>query len=97
MEDYVKRAEFDNLCSKVERLEKEMDESGKLLQIIDKKIDVISERLKSSEKIDSLKLHPLEDRVVILEDGQKWLRRTIFGAIISIVVEAIIFVIQMKG
>ena len=96
MDDYVKRPEFDSLKSQVERLEGEMAESNKLLTAIDKKIDVISEKIINADKIDSLKLAPIEKRVDTLEDGQKWVRRTIIGEIIAIVIGAIVYVIQTK-
>jgi predicted nucleic acid-binding Zn-ribbon protein len=94
MDDYVKRSEFDNLKNQVERLEKEMDESSKLLQAIDKKIDVIGEKIITSEKIDSLTIAPLSKRVDALEDSQKWLRRSIAGAVIGIIIEAVLFYIK---
>ena len=97
MEDYVKRSEFDNLKNQVERLEGEMDESSKLLQAIDKKIDVISEKIVTADKIDTLKLTPLERRVDTIEDGQKWMRRTILSELVGIVIAAVIYVVKVMG
>ena len=97
MEDYVKRSEFDNLKNQVERLEGEMDESRKLLQTIDKKIDVISEKIATTDKIDALKLTPLERRVDTIEDGQKWMRRTILSELVGIVIAAVIYVVKVMG
>lgn len=94
MDEYIKRPEFDNLKSQVERLEGEMADSNKLLTAIDKKIDVISEKITSADKIDTLKLTPLEKRVDNLEDGQKWTRRTIVSEIIALIIGALVFVIQ---
>lgn len=97
MDDYVKRSEFDNLKNQVERLEGEMDESRKLLQTIDKKIDVISEKIATTDKIDALKLTPLERRVDTIEDGQKWMRRTILSELVGIVIAAVIYVVKVMG
>ena len=54
-EEFVKREEFENLKKDVEKLEGNLIESEKLLQSIDKKIDVINEKITSSDKIDELK------------------------------------------
>lgn len=93
--DYVSRTEFNALKQEVQYIKKETEESQKLLQAIDKKIDIINEKIVTSDKIEELKLQPLEKRVDNLEDTQKYLRRTIIGAILAIVGEAIIYVIQI--
>lgn len=97
MEDYVKRSEFDSLKNQVERLEGEMDESSKLLQAIDKKIDVISEKIVTADKIDTLKLAPLEKRVDTIEDGQRWMRRTIISELIGIGIAVVVYVVKVMG
>lgn len=94
-EEFVSRKEFEQLEDKVNKIEQEMAESSKLLQMIDKKLDVINEKIVTADKIDDLKLTPLEKRVSTLEDTQKWLRRTIFGGIITLVIGAIVFVVKM--
>lgn len=94
MEEFVSRAEFNQLKEEVNEIKQEMSESSKLLQAIDKKIDVINEKIVSSDKIDTLKFAPLEKRVDTLEESQKWLRRTIIGGIITIVIGAIVFVLK---
>ena len=94
-EEYVNRKEFEQLEDKVNKIEQEMAESSKLLQAIDKKIDIIDAKIVTADKIDDLKLTPLEKRVSTLEDTQKWLRRTIFGGIVTIVIGAIVFVVKM--
>ena len=94
-EEYVTRTEFNNLKNEVNEIKQELSESSKLLQAIDKKIDVIDAKIVTADKIDDLKLTPLEKRVSTLEDTQKWLRRTIFGGIVTIVISAIVFVVKM--
>ena len=93
-EEYVSRTEFEQLKKEVNEIKQEVAESSKLLQKIDKKIDIIDEKIVTADKIDDLKLTPLEKRVSILEDAQKWLRRTIYGGIITIIIGAIIFTIK---
>lgn len=95
-EDVVSRAEFNQLKQEVNEIKSEMAESSKLLQAIDKKIDVIDAKIVTADKIDDLKLTPLEKRVETLEESQKWLRRTIVASIISIVIGAVVFVIKMQ-
>lgn len=94
-EEYVGRAEFNQLKEEVNEIKQEMSESSKLLQAIDKKIDVIDAKIVTADKIDDLKLTPLEKRVDTLEESQKWLRRAIVGGIISIVIGAIVYVVKM--
>lgn len=92
--DYVDRNEFNQLKQEVNDIKKEMAESSKLLQEIDKKIDVINTKILTADKIDDLKLTPLEKRVNALEESQKWLRRTIAATVISVVIAALVFVIK---
>lgn len=99
----VSRAEFEQLKAEVIAIKKDqeeiksgMTENSKLLQAIDKKIDVIDTKIVTADKIDDLKLTPLEKRVETLEESKKWLWRTVGASIITIVVGAIVFVLQMK-
>ena len=88
-EEFVKREEFENLKKDVEKLEGNLIESEKLLQSIDKKIDVISEKIANSSTIDALKFNPLESRIKKLEESGTWLWRTIGVTIIGIVIKLI--------
>lgn len=94
-EDLVTRAEFNNLENRVKNIEIEEKENRKLLQMIDKKIDIIDSKIVTADKIEDLKLTPLEKRVTKLEDSQLWLRRTVGASIIAIVFEAVVFAIKM--
>lgn len=100
-DNYVSREEFENLKEKVDTLENEVNESKKLLQTIDKKIDIINEKIVNNDKVDELKLEAVEQKVEAvetrvnnLEENKKWIRNTIKTAIISIVIGAIVFVIK---
>lgn len=93
-EEFVGRKEFEALKEEVNEIKNSMSENSKLLQEIDKKIDVISEKLANSDKIEALKFSPIEKRIEALEESQLWLRRTIIGEIIAVVVAAIIYAIK---
>lgn len=94
-EEFVSKAEFNLLKEEVNDIKKEMAESQKLLLAIDKKIDLINEKIVTSDKIDKLKFNPLEKRVEILEDNQKWLRRALIGEVLTIIAGAVVYVIQL--
>lgn len=86
----VSREEFDNLKSDVETLKRELENSKELLTKIDKKLDVISEKFSNSREIEELKLKPLEKRVEDIEDNNKWIWRTVTGAILGIIINGIV-------
>ena len=50
-EDFVSRNEFNSLKQEVQELKEEVGEYRGLLQTIDKKIDVIGEKINNGEKI----------------------------------------------
>lgn len=87
--EFVGRDEFNSLKNEVQELKEEVSEYRKLLQQIDKKIDVIGEKLANGEKMDELKLKPLSARVQKLEENQGWLVKTIAATIIGIIIKII--------
>lgn len=95
MSEFVNREEFTALKEEVKEIKQDMVESNKILQEIDKKIDVISEKIINSETVSSLKIEPLEKRVEKIEDSQLWLRRAVIGGIFAIISEAIVFIIKL--
>ena len=92
----VSREEFDALVEKVQKLEKITDDQTLLLQEIDKKLDVITEKLNSSKTIEELKIKPVEEKVNKIEDNNRWLWRTIVGVIIGILINGIITIKNIK-
>lgn len=94
-EEFVTKKEFDNLKEEVKEIKQEMVENQKLLQSIDKKIDVINSKVTTSETIEDLKFAPLKKRVEILEQNQDWIRKAVISSIITIIVGAVVFVIKM--
>ena len=88
-EDFVSRNEFNGLKQEVQELKIEVNEYKGILTQIDKKIDVIGEKINSGEKMDELKLQPIINRVNKLEDTQSWTIKTIAGTIIAMVIKII--------
>ena len=89
-EEFVSRNEFNNLKNEVQELKEEVTEYRSLLQQIDKKIDVIGEKIANGEKIDELKIQPIEKRLQKLEDNQGWLWRLCASIIITGIIGAVI-------
>lgn len=83
----VTRQEFEKLEKKVYDIEDTMNTNFKLLTEIDKKVDLINERISSSDKIEDYKLNPLEKRVEELEESKKWTWRAIGGTFIGIIIK----------
>ena len=88
--EFVSRNEFNNLKNEVQELKEEVTEYRSLLQQIDKKIDVIGEKIANGEKIDELKIQPIEKRLQKLEDNQGWLWKLCASIIITGIIGAII-------
>lgn len=86
-ENFVSREEFNSLKQEVQELKIEMNENKGILISIDKKIDVITERISNADKIDELKLKPINKRLDELEDRHKWLSRTVLATIIGILIK----------
>lgn len=93
----VSREEFDALVEKVSKLEDTTDVQTGLLQAIDKKIDVIDQKLGSSAEISELKIRPIEDKVNKTEESIKWAWRTIIGAIIVIFINGVFTIKNIGG
>ena len=89
-EDFVSRDEFNNLKNEVQEIKEEVTEYRSLLQQIDKKIDVIGEKIANGEKIDELKIQPIEKRLQKLEDNQGWLWKLCASIIITGIIGAVI-------
>lgn len=89
-EDFVSRNEFNNLKAEVQELKEEVTEYRGLLQQIDKKIDVIGEKINNGEKIDELKIQPIEKRLQKLEDNQGWLWKLCASIIITGIIGAVV-------
>lgn len=88
-ETFVSRKEFEKLENKVDNLENAMNQNVSILTAIDKKVDLINAKITTSDTIEELKLQPINKRVSAIEDGQKWLWRTIGSTLIGIVIKIV--------
>lgn len=90
----------DKLNDRIDKLEEKYNEAIPEIQSGIREIKVmLQERPKQEDLKNSIleqKIDTLEKRVKILEDLQTWLRRTIGGTIIAMVIEVIAFVIKMQ-
>lgn len=89
MEEFVGRKEFDSLKQEVEKIKVDIIENTKTLQSIDKKIDVITERLITADKVDDLKITPLKEKVEKIENNQSWLWKAFGTALIGVLVKVV--------
>ena len=89
-EDFVSRNEFNGLKQEVQELKIEVNEYKGILNQIDKKIDVIGEKIANGEKIDELKIQPIEKRLQKLEDNQGWLWKLCASIIITGIIGAVV-------
>ncbi len=89
-EEFVSRNEFNGLKQEVQELKIEVNEYKGILTQIDKKIDVIGEKIANGEKIDELKIQPIEKRLQKLEDNQGWLWKLCASIIITGIIGAVV-------
>ena len=89
-EEYVSRNEFNSLKAEVQEIKIEVNEYKNILTQIDKKIDVIGEKIANGEKIDELKIQPIEKRLQKLEDNQGWLWKLCASIIITGIIGAVV-------
>lgn len=76
-ENNVGREEFNILVKRVDKMEVQNEKNEELLREVDKKVDVILEKITNVNISEDLKLAPIIKRVDDLEDGKKWLWRAI--------------------
>ena len=94
MENYVDRKEFDALKEEVKEIKLEMVKNADLLQQIDKKIDVINEKILSTKQMEELKLTPLKEKIDKLEGNNTWLWRTAIGGILGLAIKILFDVVK---
>jgi chromosome segregation ATPase len=91
MEAYVERQEFETLKKDVEALKIKMDKNADFLHELDKKLDVIIEKIGNNEKNEEIKLEPINtkinnqnERIEKIESALTWLWRAIGTTIIGL-------------
>lgn len=94
-EEFVNRLEFNSLKEDVIKLKKENEQSSKLLLEIDKKIDIINEKIITADKIDELKFSPIEKRIKTLEENQSWLWKTVIASVIGLAIKVVLDVAKI--
>lgn len=88
-ENSVSRREFESLKKEVFDLKNSISNNANLLQKIDKKVDIIDERILNANQIEELKIKPISERLKKVEDNQSWIWRTIGATLIGIAIKVI--------
>lgn len=81
-EEFVTKLEFEDFKNEVRANRKD---DNKLLTEIDKKVDIIFEKIVNADDKENLKLQPIKESVSKLEDNQKWLWRSVGATIIGLI------------
>lgn len=96
MSEFVSREEFENLKSEVAEIKDELSKSGELLINIDKRTDVIVEKLDNLDKISNMQIEPLKKDIIKntedikeIKSNTQWLWKAIGTTIIGIVIKVI--------
>ena len=85
--EYVSQMEFKNLSDRVEKLEAQSEKNETLLLEIDKKVDLIFEKIVNAGDKEDLKFKPINEKITNIEDNQKWIWRSIGGTIIGLLIK----------
>lgn len=96
MSEFVSREEFENLKSEVAEMKDDLSKSSELLKNIDKRTDIILEKLDNFSTVYNMRIEPLKkdieknsEDIKELKDNSKWLWKTIATTIIGIVIKII--------
>lgn len=96
MSEFVSREEFENLKSEVAEIKDELSKSSELLKNIDKRTDIILEKLEGFNKISNMQIEPIKkdieknsEDIKEIKSNNQWLWRTSLGIILSIVIKII--------
>lgn len=74
---FVGKEEFNILVKRVDKMEAQNEQNEKLLREVDKKVDIILEKIVNADKQEALKLEPMEEKINEVKDNQKWLWRSV--------------------
>ena len=96
MSEFVSREEFENLKAEVAEIKDEMGKTGELLKNIDKRTDIILEKLDNFSTVYNMRIEPLKkdiskntEDIKEIKSNNQWLWRTSLGIILSIVIKII--------
>ena len=97
MSEFVSREEFENLKLEVAGIKEEVSKSGELLINIDKRTDIILEKLDNFNKISNIQIEPLKKDIIKntedikeIKSNNQWLWKTVGTTIIGIVIKIIL-------
>lgn len=96
MSEFVSREEFENLKSEVAEIKDELSKSSELLINIDKRTDVILEKLDNFDKISNMQIEPLKkditkntEDIKEIKSNNQWLWKAVGTTIIGIVIKVV--------
>lgn len=96
MSEFVGREEFENLKTEVAEIKEDLSKSSELLKNIDKRTDIILEKLDNFDKVSTMQIEPLKkdiskntEDIKEIKSNNQWLWRTSLGIILSIVIKII--------
>lgn len=96
MSEFVSREEFENLKSEVAEMKDDLSKSSELLKNIDKRTDIILEKLDNFSTVYNMRIEPLKkdiskntEDIKEIKSNNQWLWRTSLGIILSIVIKII--------
>lgn len=96
MSEFVSREEFENLKSEVAEIKDDLSKSSELLINIDKRTDVILEKLDNLDKISNMQIEPLKkditkntEDIKEIKSNTQWLWKAIGTTIIGIAIKVI--------
>lgn len=94
--EFVSREEFNNLKLEVAEIKEEMSKSGELLINIDKRTDIILEKLENFNKVSNMQIEPLKkditkntEDIKEIKSNNQWLWKAVGTTIIGIVAKVI--------
>lgn len=96
MSEFVSREEFENLKAEVAEIKDDLSKSSELLKNIDKRTDIILEKLDNFEKISGMQIEPLKKDIIKntedikeIKSNNQWLWKAILSTVIGIVIKII--------
>lgn len=96
MSEFVSREEFENLKSEVAEIKDELSKSSELLINIDKRTDVILEKLDNLDKVSNMQIEPLKkditkntEDIKEIKSNTQWLWKAVGTTIIGIVIKVV--------
>lgn len=82
--EFVSREEFDSLKKEVAEIKEEFDKSTDLLNKIDKKTDIIFEKLDNFSRVSNMQIEPLKKDIVKntedikeIKSNNQWMWRSV--------------------